>query len=264
MYSFHANKNPVVWKFLKKCFLSSLYAAVSTGGFCAGKPVKLYGKEAEKVTYSSSDKIFKYRINEKENVKIDGVALCTILPPSPKDHSETLLPFLGIRHESKVYYSLCMKCIKIQNKEISCFHNDTDRQATLTLTFDSIAYCIQQNYKLIKIHEVVGYFQQANIFTQFLNLQFKKKFENDKCPVYSSFQDVHKELYCQNFNKLMNIPNDSVFAVSHQNLQDNPLKRQQAKVFLAATLGLISSKHDFNSVSCKTSFQFLFHKWAHC
>lgn len=79
---------------------------------------------------------------------IFGLVKCEVYPPRQLMH-----PVLGVSHDSKLIFSLCLSCTQEQNQD-SCQHTDEERKFTGEFVSVELAEALKLGYKLGKVFEV--------------------------------------------------------------------------------------------------------------
>ena len=162
-----------------------------------------------------------------------GLAKVTIVPPFG-----LYMPVLPYRARGKLLFPLCRSCIEeelakpLLERSRVCSHTDHERALTGTWTTIKIEEAIDQDYEILKVHEIWHFRQTSSqLFAQYINTFLKLKQEADGWPADVGTDELKRQEYLTNY-----LEHEGV-QLEYQAIEKNPAKRALAKLMLNSFWG---------------------------
>lgn len=171
-------------------------------------------------------------ITEWEDDSIDkyfGFIRCTVLAPE-----DLYIPVLPVKHNDKLYFPLCVKCIESKCK--SCPHTDEERQMTGTWFSEELKKAVEKGYQIIKIHQILHYdYVTEDLFKDYIRKWLKMKTEASGWPSHCKDEES-KRAFIEEFERREKIKLD------YDKIEFNPGLRAIAKLMLNSLWGKFAQK----------------------
>ena len=175
-------------------------------------------------------------INELDSTDLSqyfGLAKVTIVPPFG-----LYMPVLPYRARGKLLFPLCRSCIEeelakpLLERSRVCSHTDHERALTGTWTTIELQEAIDQDYEILKVHEIWHFRQTSSqLFAQYINTFLKLKQEADGWPADVGTDELKRQEYLTNYLEHEGVQLD------YQAVEKNPAKRALAKLMLNSFWG---------------------------
>ena len=158
-----------------------------------------------------------------------GMAKVDVLAPEKLLH-----PVLPVKHNSKLLFPLCLKCVKDQadlpwfERTNLCCHSDEERTMTGVWCTPELMKAVEKGYQVLKIHEVWHFPEQqrkTGLFAPYVNTWLKHKTEASGWPAGVA-TDEQKAEYVQQYKVHEGIELDP------ERIEKNPGRKQVAKLML--------------------------------
>ena len=189
-----------------------------------------------------------------------GVALCTVTS-TPTDALSSHFPFLPLRlPDGSTANLLCTKChsqsessTKRQKLQALKCCQHSDRGFSGDYVIETLNFAILLGYK-IKIHQVICTFSGAPIMKTFAQFFCRRKAQFSGFPKDCATR-AQRDDYVKDINRALLIEDDSE-KLRVEDIENNPMKREQAKMQLNSSLGKWSLKpHNSRVVLVKNALQ---------
>ena len=183
----------------------------------------IIGKDLLNISFDEG----KYNIDSKE---LFGLIQAEVLAPR-----NLKIPFLSIKINGKVYYTLCYQCAAKEDQG-ECRCPSQKRKMTSTWTSAEINFAKILGYK-IKILEVYNYERKGPIFLNFIKLLAYKKLQYSGFPRFV-ITDEEKKKYVQRLNDEMGF--EEPFRLSISDISNDNDKKDYYKKSINSFFGRFS------------------------
>ena len=163
-----------------------------------------------------------------------GLAKVDVLAPEKLLH-----PVLPVRHNNKLFFPLCLKCVQDQadlpwfERTNLCPHKDEERRITGTWCTPELLKAVEKGYTILKIHEVWHFDEdqrKTGLFAPYVNTWLKHKTEASGWPKDCN-TDEKKQEYVQQYEEHEGITLDP------ERIEKNSGRKQVAKLMLNSFWG---------------------------
>jgi len=158
-----------------------------------------------------------------------GILKVNVTPPS-----DLYLPVLPLKIDEKLLFVLCKDCAKKfsgndrLNRDIKCYHTDTQRSFTITTTSHELLKSVEKGYRVNYIYDAYIWLNWSNnLFKSFISSLLKIKLEASGPPL-----NVNRDEY------LAEIKECYGFELDKSKWAKNEGMRTIAKLFLNSSWGL--------------------------
>ena len=119
-------------------------------------------------------------------------------------------------------YGLCAECLRTENADF-CRHSDAERALLDTWTTVEIVEAVRRGYRIVKVHEIVGYDRAATIFRRHYLGLARMKLAAEGFPDGAP-SDREKAAHVNDLNSRM-----PGLGLEARDVRRNPARRQFAK-----------------------------------